>query len=145
MTLTATKTKTEILIEKKLHLAAPKSRVFDHLTRADLLASWFHRAEADLVQGQPFRLLGSESQDPICWGEVLEIRAPDYMKWSFTVAPAEGQMSTVEWWLSDTPGGTLLVLRHSGLPQAAEALGLTRALDKGWHGFLNTLIALCEG
>ncbi len=44
--------------------------------------------------------------------------------------------STVKWMLEDVAGGTRLSLEHTGLPQGAEAYGLTLALDKGWDDHL---------
>lgn len=134
-----TKSTTDIQIQKTLHLAAPKSHVWKHITQADLIANWFNTPDADLQAGKDFKLSERESGEVLCWGKVLEMTPPDFMAWEFTVGPANGEMSRVEWHLTETHNGTSLTLIHSGLPQNAEGFGLVLALDKGWHGFLNTL------
>jgi hypothetical protein len=75
----------------------------------------------------------------MCWGRVEEMQPFHYMRWSFTVGPLNGEMTTVEWRLEPAIGGSRLSLEHSGLPQDAEGFGLVLALDKGWHGFLLNL------
>ncbi len=126
-------------IRKSVFLAAPKSRVWDFLTKADLLNEWFHPAEKDLAEGEDYTLRSQKDGDRMCWGKVVEARPHDYMKWDFTVGPMNGSMSTVEWELTEAPGGTRLTLIHSGLPTDVDGFGLVMALDKGWHGFLSNL------
>lgn len=130
---------TEVNIEKTIHLAAPKTHVWNFLTKADLIAQWFNTPDQDLVEGEDFKLAERDSGEVLCWGRVLEMAPTDFMAWDFTVGPAAGQMSRVEWHLSETHKGTSLTLRHSGLPQTQEGFDLILALDKGWHGFLSTL------
>lgn len=126
-------------IEKTLYLPLPKSAVWDYLTDAEKLGRWFHPADANMTEGAPYTLRSQKDGDKMCWGEVLQMRPHDFMRWSFTVGPAAGEMSTVDWTLQDAPGGTKLSLTHSGLPSAPDAFGLVLALDKGWHGFCAAL------
>lgn len=126
-------------IEKTVYLPAPPDRVWTFLTDANRLGDWFHPAQQDLTHGEPYTLLSAKDGDRMCWGTVEEMRPTEYMRWSFTVGPANGTMTTVEWQLRDAPGGTRLTLTHSGLPSNADAFGLVLALDKGWHGFLLNL------
>ncbi|WP_294221020.1 SRPBCC domain-containing protein [uncultured Shimia sp.] len=126
-------------IRKSVFLAAPKTRVWEFLTKADLLNEWFHPAEKDLAEGEDYTLTSQKDGDRMCWGKVVKATPHDYMKWDFTVGPMDGAMSTVEWELSEAPGGTRLTLIHSGLPTNVDGFGLVMALDKGWHGFLSNL------
>lgn len=130
---------TDTTIRKSVFLPASKMVVWEYLTRADKLNDWFHPAQRDLEDGQDYTLTNGKDGDRMCWGKVIEMRPPDYMKWDFTVGPMNGQMTTVEWMLEDAPGGTRLSLVHSGLPQDRDGFGLVLALDKGWHGFLGNL------
>lgn len=123
-------------IRKSVYLPAERSRVWEFLTKSELLNEWFHPAEKDLVEGQDYLLTSQKDGDRMCWGRVEKAKPYDYMRWSFTVGPLNGAMTTVEWHLTDAPGGTCLTLEHSGLPTDAEGYGLVMALDKGWHGFL---------
>jgi uncharacterized protein YndB with AHSA1/START domain len=130
---------TEPTIRKSVYLKADPQTVWDHLTRADLLGKWFHRADRDLREGADFTLSNVADGDRMCWGRVEEMQPIHYMRWSFTVGPLNGEMTTVEWRLEPAIGGSRLSLEHSGLPQDAEGFGLVLALDKGWHGFLLNL------
>ncbi|MCP4817610.1 MAG: SRPBCC domain-containing protein [Shimia sp.] len=129
-------TTTYTAIQKSVYLPAPKTRVWEFLTKADLLGNWFHPAQNDLAEGEDYLLTSQKDGDRMCWGHVEQMSPHDYMKWSFTVGPMNGAMTTVEWRLEDAPGGTKLTLNHSGLLDDAEGYGLVLALDKGWHGFL---------
>ncbi|WP_194269314.1 SRPBCC family protein [Tritonibacter litoralis] len=135
MTETASETAFETTVHKTVFLAVEKPKVWEFLTRADKLGQWFHPAQQDLVEGQEYTLLNGLDGDRMCWGKVEKMRAPDYMRWSFTVGALDGHMTTVEWKLEAAPGGTRLSLVHSGLPTSGEGFGLVLALDHGWHGF----------
>ncbi len=130
---------TDTTIRKSVFLAADKPRVWDFLTKTDLLTQWFHPAQSDLSEGEDYLLTSQKDGDRMCWGTVEVMKPVDYMKWSFTVGPMQGKMSTVEWWLEEAPGGTRLTLEHSELPNSQEGYGLLLALDMGWHGFMGNL------
>lgn len=135
---------TDTTIRKSIFLPADRATVWAFLTDPAKLEQWFHPADAPIQTGQPYTLRNSRDGDKMCWGEVLEMTPHSYMKWSFTVGPMDGALSTVEWHLEDAPGGTRLSLTHSGLPQSAEGFGLVLALDKGWHGFVGNLQILAQ-
>lgn len=128
-----------LTIRKSMFLPATPDTVWDHLTKADLLGKWFHPAEQDLTEGQPYILKSAKDGDRMCWGTVEKTSPVSHMQWSFTVGPLNGHMTTVDWHLAPAPGGTNLTLEHSGLPENGAAYGLVLALDKGWHGFLGNL------
>lgn len=137
--MTMTKTMTDTTIRKQIFLPAPKAVVWDYLTKAERLNDWFHPAEADLAEGQDYLLTSGKDGERMCWGKVVEMRPHDYLRWEFTVGPLEGKMTTVEWLIEESSGGSRLTLTHSGLPESVEGFGLVLALDKGWHGFLMNL------
>lgn len=131
-----------LTIRKTVFLPAAPAIVWDHLTKADLMGKWFHPAAEDLAEGQPYTLLSAADGERMCWGEVEKATPHEHMRWSFTVGPMQGVMSTVDWRLAPAPGGTELTLEHSGLPENGEGYGLVLALDKGWHGFLGNFHAM---
>ncbi|MGH1466200.1 MAG: SRPBCC family protein [Cognatishimia sp.] len=133
----------DIEINKHLFLAAPRAHVWSYLTKADLVAQWFNLPNADFTLHQEFELTERDTGEILCWGTVREMRPMEFMAWDFTVGPANGHMSRVEWHLSDHHSGTKLTLRHSGLPDTAAGFDLLLALDKGWHGFLDNLYQAC--
>lgn len=135
---------TESIIHKTMYFAAPKHRVWDFLTKADLVAKWFNRPDKDITQGASFDLSERDTGEVLCAGKAIEMSPKDFMAWEFTVNVMGGHTSRVEWHLADHHKGTILTLKHSGLPQTAEAIGLLRALDKGWHDYLNALYTASE-
>lgn len=131
-------------ISKSIFLAADPTKVWDHLTKSELLEKWFHPSEADLAEGEEYTLLAERGGDRMCWGKVEAMDPVTYMRWAFTVKPLNGHMTHVEWRLAPVNGGTNLTLEHSGLPDGAEGFGLVLALDEGWHGFVAALQKLAK-
>lgn len=123
---------TDTTIQKSIFLNATPDQVWAYLTDPEKLGLWFHKPQTPLTQGGTLEMFGTESGDKLIWGTVNVARAPEYLEYSFTVKPMGDAVSLVKWTLEPVPGGTRLSLEHSGLPQGAEAFGLTLALDKGW-------------
>ena len=130
---------TDTQIEKSIFLKASREEVWDYLTQPELLAKWFHAPKVPLAEGQPLEMFGTTSGDKLIWGEVRTARKPEFLEYSFTVKPMGDAVSTVQWTLTEVPGGTRLHLLHSGLPQGADAFGLTLALDKGWDDHIGRM------
>jgi uncharacterized protein YndB with AHSA1/START domain len=129
------------MITKTAFFSASRETVWSYLTERDKLAQWFHPADADLVEGEDYALMGKgEGGTDVrqCWGTVLRMDRPSTLIYSFTVKPLGGKMTTVTWALEDAHGGTKLTLKHEGVGEAAgeAALGLLMALDKGWDQHL---------
>lgn len=122
------------VMKKTVFFSVPRETLWAYLTESDKLALWFHPAEADLEEGKPYALVGADSGDKLCWGEVISMNAPESMQWTFTVQPLGGAMTTVHWLLEEAHGGTRLSMTHEGIGDAAKeaALGLLLALDAGW-------------
>ncbi|MEP4247444.1 SRPBCC family protein [Tateyamaria sp.] len=127
---------TDTTLRKTIFLKAPRTLVWDYLTQPEHLAKWFHAPKAPLAQGETLEMYGTSSGDLLIWGKVIVADAPNTLEYTFTVGPMGDAVSTVKWTLTDVPGGTQLSLEHDGLPQGAEAFGLTLALDKGWDEHL---------
>lgn len=123
---------TDTTIRKAIYLQASREVVWDYLTQPDKLATWFHAPKTPLAEGRKLEMFGTESGDKLIWGDVKVARAPEYLEYSFTVKPMGDAVSTVKWTLETVAGGTRLSLEHVGLPQGADAFGLTLSLDKGW-------------
>jgi len=133
---------TATTITKTVFLKAPREVVWAFLTEKDKLARWFHPAEDDLREGHAYTLLDQNADmSKICWGEVLEMRPPDRLVYTFTVGPLKGAMTTVRWTLEEAAGGTRLTLAHEGIEQAAgeAAFMMLSALDAGWDAHFGRL------
>ncbi|WP_417485892.1 SRPBCC family protein [Maricaulis sp.] len=125
---------TEARIEKSVFLKASPQRVWDHLTRPELLARWFHPADTELVDGAGFALLSNSGDGSrVCWGEVLEAEPPTRLVYSFTHKWLDGHLTRVEWTLTAVAGGTLLKLVHDGFEGAkVDVFDSLCDHDAGW-------------
>ena len=127
---------TDATMIKTVFLAVPRETAWAYLTEADKLAEWFMPAEADLVEGADYALMGTGDDGEAkrqCWGKVLEMDAPSKLRQTFTITPMAGVESELEWTLEAVGEGTRITLKHSGLGAlGAEAFGLFSALDAGW-------------
>lgn len=123
---------TQRTLQKTIFLRASRADVWAYLTEPDKLAKWFHAPKSTLQAGGKLALYGAKSGECVIWGDVLVVRPPEYLEYTFTVKPMGEAKSTVKWTLGDVPGGTQLSLVHEGLPTSAEAFDLILALDKGW-------------
>ena len=135
---------TATVLRKSIYLKASPADVWAYLTDPDKLAIWFHKPETTLVEGD-YEMFGTESGDKLMWGKVLVAKPFTRLEYTFTIKPMGDQTSTVKWALEEVPGGTYLTLHHEGLPQGAEAFGLTLALDKGWDEHLGRMRASAHG
>ena len=134
----------EITIQKSLILNTDQQTVWDFLTKKDKLALWFHPAKADLVEGEEFALVGKNDAGEmtnICWGSVLEMQVPTLLRYTFTIKPLGGSLTTVTWTLEDLGGATRLSLKHEGIEAAAgeSYMNLLLALDNGWDKHLASM------
>jgi len=133
---------TDITITKTAFFQASRETVWSFLTTKEKLGKWFHPAENDLVEGEPYSLIGTANDGAkmkICWGTVLQMNFPEKLVWSFTVNALEGVMTTVSWDLEEVNGGTKLTLTHSGLDASGSGLELITMLDAGWDMHLGKL------
>jgi len=136
---------TDTTIRKSVYLKATREQVWAYLTDPDKLAIWFHKPEKTLAEGDDYAMYGTTSGDKLMWGRIKAARPHDYLEYSFTIAPMGDATSDVKWTLEEVAGGTRLSLEHSGLPQGAEAFGLTLALDKGWDDHIARMRAALHG
>lgn len=118
-------------LEKTLIVAAPPNKVWDHLTKADQLAIWFHKPEADLVAGQDYVMMGQDGQ-PLLWGHVHQADAPNLLAYSFTARPMGKQVTEVTWTLTALEEGTRIHLKHDGFSKGSVPFSLLMSFDKGW-------------
>ena len=123
-------------IVKTLFLKAPPEHVWKFLTEADQLALWFHRGAADLKEGGDYGLLTNslgKDGEKLCWGKVLEMKAPERLVHTFTHDYLNGVETTCTWTLEGVKGGTVLTLVHDGWENfEADPFGMGANHDTGW-------------
>ena len=126
------------ILRKSIYLKATPAQVWAYLTDPDKLAIWFHKPDTALTSGE-YQMIGKDSGERFMWGEVLLAEPFTRLEYTFAITPMGDQTSTVKWQLTEVPGGTNLSMTHEGLPQGADAFGLTLALDKGWDDHLGQM------
>ena len=126
-------------INKSIYLKANKQQVWAYLTEVEKVKVWFHRYDADLAEGQDYKIFGQDSGNELGHGTVTRAEPHDLLEYGFAIGPMQGGSSTVKWTLEEVPGGTRLNLEHSGLSDEAEGFGLVLALDKGWDEHLGRM------
>ncbi len=127
---------TEVSLTKTIILKAPPHHVWKFLTRADLLATWFHKGSCDLAEGGPYKIetntMGKEG-DIVIWGEVLLSDAPNKLVHTFTHPMLQEKNTVCTWTLTEIEGGTLLTLVHTGFELVEDGVfNMAQAHDKGW-------------
>lgn len=130
---------TDNTIRKAIYLKASRVHIWDHLTKPELLKTWFHVPSTELTMGEPYEMFGRESGEKLCWGRVRDATPYDRLEYTFSMEQTHGVKSKVIWSLKEVENITRLSLVHSGLPRKAEELGLTLALDKGWDDHIAQL------
>lgn len=131
---------------KTIIIDASRETVWSYLTEKDKLATWFHPADKDFVEGEDYALLrdangGSKDENKICWGTVVSMTPPDEMVCTFTVHMLSAATTTLTWKLEDVLEGTRLTLKHEGIDEAVgeHAFSLLRSMDAGWDKHFSTL------
>jgi uncharacterized protein YndB with AHSA1/START domain len=105
-------------IEREVSIAAPPARVWDALTTAEHLGTWFGDAGAE-IDLRPGGELLCRWQQHGSVKAVIEIVEPDRrfrFRWAGPLGeePVEGNTTTVEFTLTPTPEGTRLRVVESG-------------------------------
>ncbi|MEX0755524.1 MAG: SRPBCC family protein [Actinomycetota bacterium] len=131
-------------VEVSLHLEAPPEAVFPYLIEPERYVRWQGiKAELDPRPGGVYRVW-MDTSGTIARGEFVEVEPPRRLVFTWgwegndTLPPGA---STVELTLQADGSGTLLHLRHSGLPDGESAA----MHEEGWHFFTGRLTQLVAG
>jgi uncharacterized protein YndB with AHSA1/START domain len=136
----------ERTIERKVPIAAERSRVFRALMDPGALSRWLF-ASVDMTpeQGRTFSFEWRDTAAPAtAQGEILELVRDERLVLSWFME-ADGVTSTASFDLSDgSDGGTLLTFRQSGLPPGTEWDPRFRRVSLEWDKVLQNLRFLME-
>jgi uncharacterized protein YndB with AHSA1/START domain len=131
------------LVELQVRLGAAPDEVFRYLTDAERYVRWQGvKAELDPRPGGVFRVW--MDADTVARGEFVEVEAPRRVVFSWgwegneSVPPGS---TIVELTLEADGDGTVLSLRHTGLPDG-EAAAMH---EEGWRFFTARLAAVARG
>jgi uncharacterized protein YndB with AHSA1/START domain len=130
-------------VDISVHIAARPDTVFRFLTDPDRMRTWMgDTAEIDPRPGGMYRV--SVIDGNVAIGEYVEVVANERIVWTWgwegseTIPPGS---STVEVTLTPDGDGTVVRLRHSGLPDD-EAVNEHR---RGWEHYTARLVVAASG
>lgn len=116
------------------HIAAPREAVFDFLIDPEKLSRWMGAVTHDPRPGGAFEL---DMGEHVASGEYLAVKAPTMVSftwgWNHTAEVPPGS-TTVTITLTDDAEGTIVELRHDGLP-----MGPADEHRGGWTACLSRL------
>ena len=126
------------LIKHKFFFAHPKERVWEYLTRSELLEQWLMKNDFKPIEGHDFQFrtnpIPSLNFDGICYCKVLEIIPFQKLSYSWKGGSGPGEITldtVVVWKLVSNDKGTELFLEHSGFGKA-EHLNFFPGMTDGW-------------
>jgi uncharacterized protein YndB with AHSA1/START domain len=137
-------------IERTVRLSHPPERVWQALTTAEGLGTWFgHSAEVDLRVGGQIRLSWTSGDKTTLTIERLEPPLVFGYTWPIHGLSAEDPRRTyVEFTLEPTGDGTLLTVVESGfaqLPNEEDHKAAYSGNTEGWANELRELVAYLDG
>lgn len=122
-------------------LPASPTRVWDYLTRTEMLPSWFGNGEIEPHAGGAVRLMEGHIR-----GTVTQFRAPHFLAYTWNVFdPGEDISSHPESYLQlelemQDNNDTVLTLTHFPIPEP-----FRKQTCMGWHTFLDLVEAGVKG
>jgi uncharacterized protein YndB with AHSA1/START domain len=139
-----TTTPADFVAERQIRIQASPETVFSFFTEPDKLLKWMGtEAELDPRPGGIYR--HQVRPDSLMIGEFVDLRPPRFLSftwgWAGPDSPVPPGSSLVEVTLDSDGDGTVLTLRHSGLP-SPESVNLH---DGGWQHFLERLSITAAG
>jgi uncharacterized protein YndB with AHSA1/START domain len=134
--------------------AAPVARVFEHITRPDLLAQWWGPEGIVAVEGQldftapgPYdsTMINAQGQRFRVSGQVTSVVPGRRIAFTWAWHDADGQRGAESFVALDLAatrdGGTRLILTHGQLPNDA----IRDSHESGWRSSLRRLVAQVDG
>ncbi len=137
-------------IERTVELAHPPERVWQALTTAEGLGTWFgHSAEIDLRVGGQARLTWNSGDAAVLTIERVEPPRVFGYTWAINGLPeGDPRRTYVEFTLAPTGSGTTLTMVESGFAQVPDAKDHKAAYSgntEGWTNELGELVAYLDG
>jgi len=125
-------------IKHQFSFSHPPEKVWDYLTKPELMEQWLMKNDFQPIVGFDFRFrtnpIPSLDFDGIFYCKVLEVIPFKKLSYSWKSGPGEGEItldSVVEWRLEPKGKGTELFLEHSGFSKT-ENLNFYNGLTDGW-------------
>ncbi|MGO8946922.1 MAG: SRPBCC family protein [Ktedonobacterales bacterium] len=108
-------------LSHKIYINAPKDRVYDALSTAEGLKSWYTpHLEGEVRQGATV-VLQFTGKEPFSW-KIVESTPNSRVRWECVAGPGTARGTSVSYRLSDKGDGrTVVELDHEGWPNSDEA------------------------
>jgi uncharacterized protein YndB with AHSA1/START domain len=134
-----------LVVQREMHIAAPRATVFAFLTDPEKIVSWIGaEATTEAHPGGLYLVKGVREASNVARGTFREVVPVHRLAYSFgwegrqEVPPGS---SLIEIDLFEQDGGTLLRMTHSGLPNATQCANH----NKGWAHYLDRLAVAATG
>ena len=136
------------IIKHQFFFPHPKERVWEYLTKPELMEQWLMKNDFQPIVGLDFQFktnpIPSLDFDGIFYCKVLEIVPFKKLSYSWKSGPGDGKItldSVVVWKLEPTEKGTEVFLEHSGFAKK-ENLDFYKGLSHGWVEKLQNIAKL---
>ena len=136
-----------LTITRTIEINAPRERVWEAVTTAELLASWFPDAiTLDLrIGGRGVMTFEGYGSYPF---EVQELDPQDHVAYRWASGAGEADLTKgstlARFTLTDIPGGTLVTVDESGFELLPDPEKSARGNEEGWEHELGELKELLE-
>ncbi len=129
------------VIKKEALLDHSIDKVWNAITKAEEISTWFIRADFKAEKGYKYTFT-SEPNEKGCTIISGEVKKSDPYTLIYTWIVADTKIeTTVKWVLESTESGTKLSLEHSGISNYAgdTAVAMFESFNGGWNNCINEL------
>lgn len=118
-------------IVKRHQFNSPITEVWNAISRAEEISSWFIQADFKAVAGYQYTFIHEQT---VIKGEVLAANPVFELVYTWIIEGTEIE-TTVSWKLEENNEGTLLTLEHSGISKypGETAVMMFRNYEGGWN------------
>jgi len=123
-------------IRQTRHFNQPLQKVWDYLTKPELIEQWLGKTDFQPVEGHKFRFISPYGNDSYC--VVLEVKPFTRLSYSWQKNSAKDHKlfnSMVVWTLVPKENGTELQLVHNGFTAVEDVIAHTN----GWNTCLKQI------
>ena len=128
------------IIIKEHTFNAPIGKVWNAISIAEEISSWFIKADFKAEVGYNYTFTASEEENCTQITGVVQNASPYTLVYTWIVANTNAE-TTVKWILEETEQGTKLQLEHSGISnyEGETAVTMFSSFDKGWANCISEL------
>jgi len=118
-------------ITKQQQFSHPISQVWDAISKAEEISSWFIQADFKAEVGYQYTFTHEQTK---ITGEVVKANPVYELVYTWVVSGTEA-VTTVSWRLEETALGTMLTLEHAGISQypGETAVVMLENYQGGWN------------